>query len=191
MAAGLDPLWVARVARPPVGVCCDHVTFTDSGHPVAANELAECEQRLLVRFGAELTAFLLNRNGGSPSPQWFLHPKKQYPYSVGRFLPVAVSSAQLPRNTSLFSETIETRLPLLNNAEPHAVPTDANWLIWTRLFLPFAFDGESRWLAIGMKDRRAGNIYLFSGATVAGPPPRLVTDSLADFLSWMAKPSWA
>src|SRR5262249_31741447 len=27
MAAALDPVWVARVSRPPQGVCCDHIRF--------------------------------------------------------------------------------------------------------------------------------------------------------------------
>ncbi len=64
MAAGLDPLWVARVARPPLGVYADHLAFESTGAPVLADELAEVTSRLDVQFPAEYSAFLLNWNGG-------------------------------------------------------------------------------------------------------------------------------
>ncbi|MBY0230003.1 MAG: hypothetical protein K2W96_12035 [Gemmataceae bacterium] len=30
-AVRFDPVWVARVSRPPLGVCCDHLRFHDAG----------------------------------------------------------------------------------------------------------------------------------------------------------------
>src|SRR5436309_2054552 len=43
LARGLDPVWVARVSRPPLGVCCDHVRFERTGDskPVTEKDVAE------------------------------------------------------------------------------------------------------------------------------------------------------
>jgi uncharacterized protein (TIGR02996 family) len=67
-AAGLDPVWVARVSRPPLGVCCDHVRFTGSGPRLTRDALAAAEQHLGVTFPDPYRAFLLNYNGGKPDP---------------------------------------------------------------------------------------------------------------------------
>jgi uncharacterized protein (TIGR02996 family) len=78
LAAGLDPVWVARVSRPPVGVCCDHMRLTDCGPVLTAEEIGEVEQRLGGSFPADFRAFLLNHNGGVPNPA-----DCPYPASVG------------------------------------------------------------------------------------------------------------
>lgn len=76
MAKGLDPVWVARMSRPPLGVCCDHVPLTASGPAVDYSELLAYEAEHVARraqYGGNLLdnglpdeyqAFLLNRNGG-------------------------------------------------------------------------------------------------------------------------------
>jgi len=64
---GLDPVWVARVSRPPAGVCCDHLTFRDSGPRLTTEDLAAGERRLGGTFPTDLAAFLLNYNGGKPN----------------------------------------------------------------------------------------------------------------------------
>jgi uncharacterized protein (TIGR02996 family) len=38
MAEGLDPIWVARVSRPPFGICCDHLAQSKSERWVEADE---------------------------------------------------------------------------------------------------------------------------------------------------------
>jgi uncharacterized protein (TIGR02996 family) len=72
MAATLDPVWVARVSRPPVGVCCDHVRFENRAPELRATTLDEAETQLAVRFPYRLRALLLNYNGGEPSPSGFV-----------------------------------------------------------------------------------------------------------------------
>jgi uncharacterized protein (TIGR02996 family) len=64
LAAGLDPVWVARVSRPPVGVCCDHLYFTDCGPRLSLVQLDEIRRWNRVRLPDDYTAFLLNYNGG-------------------------------------------------------------------------------------------------------------------------------
>jgi uncharacterized protein (TIGR02996 family) len=66
--SGLDPVWAARVSRPPVGVCCDHVRFTERGRQLTSDDIRAAEQALSVQLPAEYQAFLLNYNGGRPDP---------------------------------------------------------------------------------------------------------------------------
>ncbi len=68
LAEGLDPVWVARVSRPPVGVCCEHVNFTETGPRITAADLDTFEQRVGLPLTPEYRAFLLNVNGGKPAP---------------------------------------------------------------------------------------------------------------------------
>jgi uncharacterized protein (TIGR02996 family) len=74
-AAGsaLNPVWVARVSRPPVGVCCDHVRFEegvrDRMRPTVREEdLVWLESRFQVALPPDYRAFLLNWNGGVAEP---------------------------------------------------------------------------------------------------------------------------
>jgi uncharacterized protein (TIGR02996 family) len=78
LAAGLDPVWVARVSRPPMGVCCEHLRFKERGPVIDAAEIDQVEQRLGGKFSHDFRAFLLNYNGGTPEP-----PHLPYPGSVG------------------------------------------------------------------------------------------------------------
>jgi uncharacterized protein (TIGR02996 family) len=64
MAARLDPVWVARVSLPPVGVCCAHLIFVEFGPRLDAADVAATERRLGVTLPADYKAFLLNYNGG-------------------------------------------------------------------------------------------------------------------------------
>jgi uncharacterized protein (TIGR02996 family) len=63
LAAGLDPVWVARVSRPPVGVCVGSV-ITDCGPQLTTGDTEAAQQRLGAELSAEYLAFLLNYNGG-------------------------------------------------------------------------------------------------------------------------------
>jgi uncharacterized protein (TIGR02996 family) len=90
LAATLDAVWVARISRPPVGVCCDHLQF----HPVggySAKELNELEKVLETPLPPQYTAFRLNYSGElsppdgfDPDDDWsypypaFIHPQSQF-----------------------------------------------------------------------------------------------------------------
>jgi uncharacterized protein (TIGR02996 family) len=81
LAAGLDPVWVARVSRPPVGVCSDHLRFSDPGEPRPALTPADLdwvERRFQLTLPADYRAFLLNTNGGNPDPDHFRIPGRPY-----------------------------------------------------------------------------------------------------------------
>lgn len=63
MAVGLDLVWVARVSRPPIGVCCDQLEFFRSGPELDEGAIRSMRK---LRVPDEYVAFLLNRNGGIP-----------------------------------------------------------------------------------------------------------------------------
>jgi uncharacterized protein (TIGR02996 family) len=64
LAAGLDAVWVARVSRPPVGVCIDAVEMMDTGPRLNPGDIRAAESRLGVEIPADYEGFLLNHNGG-------------------------------------------------------------------------------------------------------------------------------
>ena len=68
LARRLDSVWVARVSRPPVGVCCDRVRFSNRGDAVTAADLDRFVARHTVFLGSDYRAFVLNYNGGTPDP---------------------------------------------------------------------------------------------------------------------------
>jgi uncharacterized protein (TIGR02996 family) len=81
LARGLDPVWVARVSRPPVGVCCDLIRFVAPGEPrptLTPADLDWVERRFQLTLPADYRAFLLLYNGGNPSPDHFRIPGHHY-----------------------------------------------------------------------------------------------------------------
>lgn len=69
LAEPLEPLWVARVSRPPVGVCVEAPLFRKAPTPTTARAIRKLESAFGVEFHVDYTAFLLNYNGGG-----FLYP---------------------------------------------------------------------------------------------------------------------
>src|SRR5262245_36411575 len=67
LAAALDPVWVSRVSRPPVGICADKIVMSTNHDPVPPADLDAVEARLKVKLPAELRALLLNWNGAWPA----------------------------------------------------------------------------------------------------------------------------
>jgi hypothetical protein len=92
LARSFDPVWVARVSRPPLGVCADHVRFGGSRPRLEARHLDWIEMRFQLRLPADYRAFLLMCNGGCPDPGHFRVPGRAYDESqydlLGMFLPV-------------------------------------------------------------------------------------------------------
>ncbi|VTS10460.1 TIGR02996 domain-containing protein [Gemmata obscuriglobus] len=64
LAAGLDPVWIARVSMPPVGVCVEHVELERRGPTVSRADIAAIESTISASFPPDYVAFLLNYNGG-------------------------------------------------------------------------------------------------------------------------------
>jgi SMI1 / KNR4 family (SUKH-1) len=73
LAREFDAVWAARVSRPPMGICADHVRFHDPGHTeirpaLTQVDLAWLEKRFGITLSPDYQAFLLNYNGGRPEP---------------------------------------------------------------------------------------------------------------------------
>jgi uncharacterized protein (TIGR02996 family) len=75
LAGTLDAVWVARVSRPPLGVCADHVRFEKSKPVRSAADLDAVETRLEAQLPPDYRAFLLNYNGGIPDPGHIPDPR--------------------------------------------------------------------------------------------------------------------
>jgi uncharacterized protein (TIGR02996 family) len=69
LAQPLDAVWVARVSRPPVGVCVEAPLFRPAKKLTTEAAIHSEESTFGVRFPPEYRAFLLNYNGGG-----FLYP---------------------------------------------------------------------------------------------------------------------
>jgi uncharacterized protein (TIGR02996 family) len=67
LGAALDLVWVARVSRPPVGICADKIVMWTKYPPATAADLDAVEQQLKVTLPAEYRALLMNWDGASPS----------------------------------------------------------------------------------------------------------------------------
>jgi uncharacterized protein (TIGR02996 family) len=96
-AVEFDPVWAARVSRPPVGICADHVRFhrplwaTQSRPVLRPSDLAWVETRFGITLPADYQAFLLNYNGGRPEPGHFRFPGRTYePWSYEWLLGLGV-----------------------------------------------------------------------------------------------------
>jgi hypothetical protein len=70
-AATLDPVWVARVSRPPLGAFLTRTRLHHSGPPLCAEDLDWFERRFQCQMPADYRGFLLNYNGGWPKPERF------------------------------------------------------------------------------------------------------------------------
>jgi uncharacterized protein (TIGR02996 family) len=82
LAVGLDPVWVARVTLPPLGVCCEHIQIRDRGPVITAKEIEQFELKCGIRLPHDYRAFLLNYNGGVVSENESLTPDGE-PYTWG------------------------------------------------------------------------------------------------------------
>jgi uncharacterized protein (TIGR02996 family) len=82
LAPGLDPVWVARVTMPPLGVCCEHVEIRERGLALWAQDLEAFEQRSGITLPDDYRAFLLNYNGGVAGKVFYEPPtgERFYPW---------------------------------------------------------------------------------------------------------------
>jgi uncharacterized protein (TIGR02996 family) len=104
MAEGLDPVWAARVTRPPAGVCCDRVNFTKPGPQLAPPDLDRVETEMGMRFPPQFRAFYLNWNGGRPSPAHVPDPRPRWadmPLFISHFITAGKLAKELRFSHSL------------------------------------------------------------------------------------------
>ena len=103
LATGIDPVWAARVSRPPVGVCCDHVRFFDPGQPrprLTPADLDWVQNRFNLTLPPDYRAFLLNYNAA-------IRNRATSAYRAGTTIPaitswwsISLPSGRLPNRRS-------------------------------------------------------------------------------------------
>ena len=76
----LNQLWVARVSRPPHGVCCEHFVMEEPGPTVTIGNLTRFEKEHELALPVQYRAFLLNHNGGQPYPAGKWLPASAEPF---------------------------------------------------------------------------------------------------------------
>jgi uncharacterized protein (TIGR02996 family) len=187
LAEGLDPVWVARVSRPPAGVCCDRVRFSDPEEPRPALTPADLdwvERRFRLTLPADYRAFLLNTNGGNPTPDHFRIPGR--PYDPGYYEAVnnlcSVWSAAEPEIDSDFDLVWRlVHLDEYRQDEPRWRGEPHRDLMVVGLLPPADLD----WLCLGCRGAALGQVYAVAAwlADDSAEDRALVAPSFAAFLS--------
>lgn len=181
LADRLNPTWVARLSRPPVGVCCDRVRFLQSGPRLSAEDVAGAEQRVGLRFPPEFRAFLLNYNGGRPSPAYFAtHGRAgdSIYFSVQDF-----GSLKRTRSDGLVIEIVDTTLFFRDELQ---MPDE--WLYFA------AAQVEADVLLVSANPGTFGEVHYWSHITPGFDEyqVRKVADSIPEFLGMLTSiaPPW-
>jgi uncharacterized protein (TIGR02996 family) len=188
VATGLDPVWVARVSRPPAGTCCDRVRFRSDYPLPGLIGLNDLERAAAVVLPADYRAFLLNYNGGQPAPRVFQlwggesgtidaffsvarpRPRKAEAWDLEKHL-VTVATSRPGRRASVW------RHPLGRDIIPIAEGLPAqDWSL----------------VCIGFRRDAIGRVFLVDHYLDTDEPVRPVADSLGEFLDCLADrtPTW-
>jgi uncharacterized protein (TIGR02996 family) len=160
--ASLDPVWVARMSRPPFGVCCDHVRFLESRREtrprITTAELDWIEERFHLTLPTDYRAFLLNYNGGCPDPAHFRFPGREY--NEGHHEQVvnfpAVWSAAEPEIDA--DDDLVYRLVHLDDYRSYEIRWEGE--VHRNLMIAgFLAPGDLDWICVGCRGDIVGQVY--------------------------------
>ena len=183
----LEPVWVYRVSRTPVGVCCDHLRFRESGP-----RLTDDAGRRIIRdtglpFLPEHLAFLLNHNGGIPDPKYF--PRRgRHGTEVDdpeRFFALVPDGDPFcPIDLRHYADPdFHGRSEFDARYAAYSFQYGTGQLHGDLTFLPLSKVQVLGMIALGTKGVRKGKVYQFNRYTVGqSQPPILVAKSLPEFL---------
>jgi uncharacterized protein (TIGR02996 family) len=190
-AVGLDPVWVARISRPPVGICCEHMGFEKRRPPITRESLVAIERRFSVQLAAEYQAFLLNYNAVWSDSAYY-RTESGYHYPLLYIFAVNTSDATPYKGpgdelgTQWQIQQLDLAWRLLQ------IERKASWPEWdsphVQDFIPFLCkdeesDGESSWLLIGVRGKEIGRIATLGYDSQAGVDTTIpVAPSFAAFL---------
>jgi uncharacterized protein (TIGR02996 family) len=189
LAIGLDPVWVARVSLPPVGICCEHFELAQRGPIVTDAEIKEVEEKLGVTLPADYRAFLLNYNGAAIGAGHY------YETPDGDLL-------RTPQGEPVDSFQGHWRLNSLQEISHHLAqtdeffrthPTDPEAVAWLRRFVFVGNDPDVIWsIILGISAPNRGEVWMYdaSGGIEGGYYSYLAgrkrhTQSFAEFLSYL------
>lgn len=197
LAAGLDPVWVARVSLPPVGVCLEEAEISGCGPRMTAADITDAEARLGITLSPDYRAFLLNYNGGLIRRVWGEVGSETFYSDNGlRLLPV-VAGSQDDSNT-LVQRTSRYRNWINDPASYEGATRDARVAGMFSRYIPIGYyEGSDGEVLLGVRESdigriyRSHDIYLLSDHHLGVGAPQRAAPSVAAFLAdflWPAPP---
>ncbi|MDY3553004.1 TIGR02996 domain-containing protein [Gemmata sp. JC717] len=188
LAAGLDPVWVARVSMPPVGVCCNKLTWLRRGETITGTDLDRFETRFGVRLPVQYRAFLMNYNGGAVE----LDPWETPNGGAYRDSCEFYSLARTSRNDPPFS--LEYEFAVRGRSMFQGTPReDDNYQVRLRNSLSIGTTpGNLAWMLLGIGQANAGGVRSLSMPLTPAQATRRATKSLSfrsltEYLSYLRK----
>ncbi len=194
LAEGLDPVWVARVSRPPVGVCVEHVGFEKRRPPTTQDAITAIETRFNLTLPDDYKAFLLNYNAVWSDSAFYMSfdsARRAY-YHPLLYIFSVNSSDGSPHDGpgDAFASTWQLQqldLPwrLLQ------IEQGVSWPIWTspwrQDYIPILChheepDGEAGWLSLGVRGRHLGQVVEFGSGMEEDDPGIAIAPSFAAFI---------
>ncbi len=175
LGAGLDAVWVARVSRPPVGVCCDHIKFKQHRPQPTHDAVRAVEHRFNLKLPIDCQAFLLNTNAIWSDSVLFNTGSDYHDPLIYIFAIISPDGTPYGGPGKRFATTFQYQqldLPwrILQIEQGHSWPEWDDPVVQD--FIPIICtaeepDGESGWLSIGIRGAHYGAIVKFSfdGAT--------------------------
>jgi uncharacterized protein (TIGR02996 family) len=163
LTSGLDPVWVARVSRPPVGACCEQIAFTGRGPRVTQDDLDSFERANRLRLPNDYRAFLLNLNGGFTPVAWLPTPRNEAGIELTCLYALCPFAGEAPADGPQRLQGIEGF-------------GDGVWP-----YLPIGDCGGREWMIVMDVTRDVFDVLLFEDYTEDCLIP--LTESFAQFLS--------
>jgi uncharacterized protein (TIGR02996 family) len=165
LGAALDPMWVARVSRPPVGICADKIVMRTKYPPATAADLDAVERRLKVTLPAEYRALLMNWNGASPSIGLPQQPPEFHELTeIKSFNRVAVGKKQRDRDGAW--DLVDAVLEFRDYGQQYAGRPRVNRQTGrieltpdpSPDFIPIAYGDQFGYYLLGVRGKAAGKV---------------------------------
>jgi uncharacterized protein (TIGR02996 family) len=167
LVKGLDEVWVARVSRPPVGVCCDQLSFLLGEEPILKDAIDAVEAEFKVTLPPQYRAFLLNHNGGEPVARGVVFDTQNGRFSAP---PSGWSLNPLRRSNGgagLYESSV--RGELLRRARELQPPTGDSRRSWHQRYLqigestPFSGASHEALILMDLTTKQFGQVWVVDG----------------------------
>jgi uncharacterized protein (TIGR02996 family) len=180
----LDPLWVARISRPPLGVCCHHINFFEHDPRLARPSLTiplldMIEGRLGVALPAEYRAFLLSTNGGVPEPGVFARADGEWA-AVGHFHTIWLEmdgASDYAKHDFLEQHALFVDDPPWSDGRNHDM-----------IEIGYCDFGDRGSLCLAWRGPWAGRVFQIDRSFEMPEPVLEIADTLSVFLSMIQRP---
>ncbi|MCE9560982.1 MAG: TIGR02996 domain-containing protein [Planctomycetes bacterium] len=156
LAKKLDPVWAARVSRPPIGVRTDTADAFDRGPVVTDSDISAVEHQLGATFSPDYRAFLLNHNGCCLKRLWgIVNGETIYNDIDLKFYPLLGEGIQ----PSVANQIAHYR-DWVNQPDTAETTTDSSVRDAFLSFLPIGY-ADYEWIFLGTRAPYIGQIATF------------------------------